>query len=297
MAPRYGEWRPLGPQTQPRMGAHDIFCLHTMVGSLLGTDAYFKQNGYGGTESHWGVGDTGRVFQWQDITHTADANLDGKYRVLSVETSDYGESFGSWNTSDASQVPPWTDAQCEALAALMEWACRKSTHAECPPSFLCHQQGIPLEAIPDTKPGRRGIGWHRQGVDSSPLYQHGYRVLGGERWSTATGKVCPGSRRIAQIPGIIARARVLASPAPVAPPVQEDDDMPKPYLMNDGGAQYVVAVDLSSKTKILNPDILATLSETDQYITGVYLPPEQMARIPDAVRVQQVDEVNDGLPA
>jgi hypothetical protein len=247
MAPRYpaAEWRPLGTQTQPRMTSHDVVCLHTMVGSLDGTDNYFHDSGYGGTESHFGVGHEGRTIQWQDISHTADANLDGKYRVLSIETADFGPGFPDWNTNDASQVPAWTPAQLERLAHLVAWLCDKATHAECPSSMLCRQHGIPLYAIPNSQPHNRGVGWHRQGVDSSPLYQYGYRVPGGEKWSQATGKVCPGDRRIAQIPGIIARARQIAAgqSAPTPTPPVEDDDM-QYSIVGDagrGGPAYAVS--------------------------------------------------------
>ncbi len=93
MSVRWGDWRPLGPQTQSRMSRHDIICLHTMVGTLVGTDSYFRQSGYGGTESHWGVGGDGRVFQWQDTDYVAEANLNGNHHVLSVETADIGPEF------------------------------------------------------------------------------------------------------------------------------------------------------------------------------------------------------------
>lgn len=203
MAPRYphGEWRPLGPQTQPRMKSHDIVCLHTAVGSLYGTDAYFKMNGYGGTESHFGVGHDGETFQWQDLDYSADANYRGSNHVISIETADIGPGFPEWNTRDGSQVPAWTEEQIDRLADLVAW--------------LCDTCDIPPVLIPDSKPDRRGIGYHRQGVP-------GYMVEGGEQWSTARGKVCPGDRRIAQIPQIVAKAReILGSPSPR--PNEEED--------------------------------------------------------------------------
>lgn len=197
MAPRYprAKWRPLGSQTQAKMRAHDIICLHTMVGTLWGTDSYFKDNGYGGTESHFGVGHDGETLQWQDLDYSADANLNGNHRVISIETADMGEGFSKWNTN-GDNVPAWTPEQVERLADLVAW--------------LCRQYNIPCELIPDSKPGRRGIGFHRQGVP-------GYVVAGGELWSTARGKVCPGQRRINQVPDVVLRARqILRQPAAVA---------------------------------------------------------------------------------
>ena len=195
-------YKPLGPQTEPRMTGHDIVCLHTMVGYLSSTDAYFRTAngaGYQGTESHFGVGGRwgkdgtlgldGTVWQWQDLAYQADANLDGNPTVISVETAD----------NAARPIQPWTPLQCEGIARLLAWLCSVEAHAECPSSWTCHREGIPLALIPDTKPGRRGIGYHRQGCDP-------WRVLGGVRWSPSRGKDCPTEARIAQIPAVIARA-------------------------------------------------------------------------------------------
>lgn len=181
-------WRPLGVQTQARMRRVDIICLHTMVGSLWGTDRYFMSNGYGGTESHFGVGHDGEVIQWQDTEYTADANYRGSWHIVSIETADTGTGFPRWNTQDGSAVPAWTDKQVEELARLVAWNCRV--------------HDVPCELIDNSKLGQRGIGYHRQGVP-------GFMVAGGEQWSTARGKVCPGDRRVAQIPAIIERAREI----------------------------------------------------------------------------------------
>lgn len=207
MALRYpgAAWDPLGPQTEPAMTAHDILCFHTMVGSLAGTSNMFHENGYGGTESHFGVGAVGETEQWQDLMHEADANLDGRHRVVSIETADYGGAFGTWNTGNPDNVPAWTSAQLDRLVDMTVWFCRKETHAGCPADWACHKVGVPCALIPDTKPGRRGLSYHKQGCDP-------YRVDGGEKWSTSYGKVCPADRRIAQLKSIvIPRAqRILA---------------------------------------------------------------------------------------
>lgn len=207
-------YKPLGPQTEPRMTGHDIVCLHTMVGYLSSTDAYFRTAngaGYQGTESHFGVGGRwgkdgtlgldGTVWQWQDLAHQADANLDGNPTTISVETAD----------NAARPIQPWTPLQCEAIAQLLAWLCSREAHAECPSSWTCHREGIPLALIPDTKPGRRGIGYHRQGCDP-------WRVNGGVKWSGSSGKDCPTEARIAQVPTVIARAIEITNH-------QEDDDI------------------------------------------------------------------------
>lgn len=167
------------------MHAYDIICAHTMCGSLSGTEAYFRQDGYGGVESHFGVGADGTVYQWQDTRYRADANYQGNDRVLSIETADKGPGFPAWAGSN---VPPWTPAQIDALAHLV--------------AFLCKTHSIPCDLVPNSQPGNRGVAYHRQGIDP-------WRVPGGQRWSTSVGKTCPGDRRIAQIPGIVAQARSL----------------------------------------------------------------------------------------
>jgi hypothetical protein len=175
------------------MSRFDIICIHTMVGSLAGTDSYFRSGngaGFSGTESHFGTGSDGSIWQWQDTAFRAEANLNGNHRLISIENADYGIGFGTWNTNDGGAVPAFTAAQAEAIARILAWASK--------------EHNIPLVLIPDSAPGRRGVGYHRQGVDP-------YRVSGGEQWSLAYGKVCPGNKRIAQIPGIIARARQIAA--------------------------------------------------------------------------------------
>lgn len=185
------QWRPLGPEQPSRMSAHNLVILHTMVGSLAGTDAMFHAGGYGGTESHFGVGYDGTTYQWTDLECRADANLDANSHAISIETADWGEGpFGKWDTGNPALVPAWTDQQVEALAQIVAWCCQRWS--------------IPCELVPDSKPGRRGVGYHRQGIDN-------WRVAGGEKWSLYTGKVCPGSKRIAQVPEVIKRAQQIMS--------------------------------------------------------------------------------------
>jgi len=196
-------WRPLAANwaSQPRMTRVDLVLIHTAVGSFEGTFAYFSgSGGYSGAESHFMTGGGGEIDQYQDTAHQAEANGAANGDAISIENADMGPGFAAWNTRDGNAVPAFTPAQIEANARICAWA--HTTH------------GVPLELIPDSKPGRRGIGYHRLGVP-------GYMVAGGEKWSSATGKVCPGNRRIAQIPQIIARARQLVGGA--APVIQEDD--------------------------------------------------------------------------
>lgn len=189
-------WDPLGKQTQPAMDAHDIYCIHTMAGTFEGTDAMFHNNGYGGTESHFGVREDGFAKEWQDLRYTADANFQGNPRVISVENEDTGPPFPKWSGSN---VPPFTPAQLSTIIRIGTVVCSKAFHKDCPSSWLCHQHGIPPTLIPDTRAGRRGIGYHRQGIDGD--FTDGYpgRQGVGEKWSTGTGKPCPGKNRIDQV--------------------------------------------------------------------------------------------------
>lgn len=176
----------LNAATSSLMTRYDIVCLHTIVGYAPAHAAHFstKANGY--------------VYQSRDTKYRSAANLNGNYRVLAIENEDHGSAFGSWNTSDGHAVPAFTAAQCESIAKILVW---------------CHQtHGIPLVLAPDSKPGSRGIAYHRQGVDGNfGSFQYPGRVAGGEVWSTSAGKVCPGDRRIAQlINTILPRARQLA---------------------------------------------------------------------------------------
>jgi len=187
--------RPLGTQTEPRITSRDIICVHTMVGYLHSTDTMFKANGYGGTESHFGVGGTwgsdralslnGVAYQWQDTDYTADANLDGNHRVISIETADNAPKL-------ARDIEPWTPAQVVTIVKLI--------------AALCKRYDIPPKLIPDTRAGRRGLAYHAQGIDPN-------RVPNGEKWSSARGKECPGPVRIAQfINEVIPKVQAALTP-------------------------------------------------------------------------------------
>jgi hypothetical protein len=224
------EYRPLGRQTESRMSAHNILCVHQMVGYLAGTDSMFGRDGYYGTESHFGLGGSsdgardGHVIQWQDTEFGADANLEGKGDVISIETSDGG---------DPNQ--PLSPKQLDALVELGIW--------------VCDTYDIPPVLIPDTKPGRRGIGYHRQGCDHSSSYRprgwpyDAWRVPGGRRWSKALGKTCPGDVRIRQLIDIVIpriKAGMTGGGGGAAPaPEQGVEDMAfEPHTLPDTAGEW-----------------------------------------------------------
>lgn len=165
------------------MSRYDIVCVHTIVGYAPAHAAHFS--------TRW----DGHVYQSRDTYYRSAANLNGNYRVIAIENEDHGPAFGTWGGSD---VPGFTEAQKEAIARIIVWA--------------YHTHGIPIELAPDSKPGSRGIAYHRQGIDGNfGSFAYGGRVAGGEVWTSSPGKICPGDNRIRQlINEIIPRARVLA---------------------------------------------------------------------------------------
>jgi hypothetical protein len=156
-----------------------------MVGYLSSTDVMFKKDGYTGTESHFGVGGKwggdkdrdldGVVYQWQDTDFEADANLEGHWHVISIETADNAPKLPE-------DILAWTPKQVESIVNLI--------------AELCEKYDIPAELIPDTKPSRRGLAYHAQGCTPNV-------VNGGEHWSLSAGKVCPGPARIRQFKNVI----------------------------------------------------------------------------------------------
>jgi hypothetical protein len=150
-------------------------CNHVAVSEAASLFGYFDQAG--NPTSHFYVRKSGVVEQYVDTRYRAPAQLEGNPSMISIETQ------GGVDNLD---TEPWTEAQIATLAGIARW---------------CHDlHGIPLVRMADSLPATVGIGYHRLGVDP-------YRVDGGELWSKAYGKVCPGDGKIAQIPRIIKLAR------------------------------------------------------------------------------------------
>lgn len=161
------------------MSTVDIVCIHTIVGYAPAHAAHFSTTG------------AGALMQSRDTRFQSAANLNGNPRIIAIENADRGPEFPKWTGSD---VPPLTDAQIERCAEVLAWA-----HLE---------HGVPLQLCPDSRPGSRGLAYHRQGIDGNfEGYRFPGRRSGGEVWTEHRGKVCPGDRRIAQLPLILARAQ------------------------------------------------------------------------------------------
>jgi N-acetylmuramoyl-L-alanine amidase len=185
-----GEQSPQTPMERP-----DIVCLHTIVGSAPAHAAHFSTHA------------NGRIDQSRDTRFRSGANEDGNHRIIAIENEDRGGPFPDWNPDDGHAVPKFTDAQVEACAQILAWA------------HKVHD--IPLELCPNSRPGSRGLAYHRQGVDGDfeddPRYEFHGRVSGGEVWSESFGKSCPGDRRIKQRVDILARAKEIVSGDEVTP--------------------------------------------------------------------------------
>jgi hypothetical protein len=163
------------------MSRYDIVCVHTIVGRAPAHAAHFS------------TAADGTIYQSRDTHYRSAANLAGNHRVISIENEDMGGPFPKWGGSD---VPTLTDAQLVSIAKILKWA--HETH------------GVPLQLCPDSRPTSRGLAYHRQGIDGNfgtKANPFPGRVSGGEVWTEHRGKVCPGDRRIAQLPEILALAK------------------------------------------------------------------------------------------
>jgi N-acetylmuramoyl-L-alanine amidase len=179
----YSQWMPFDDKSTTPL-AHDIICVHTMVGTLAGSWAWANQAG--NPYWHYGVNGRGAAWQCQDLSFRSAANLNGNWHVIPIETSDIKEGV----FADTWQDPPWTDAQVDMLVKLIAW--------------LCVRFNIPPVLIPDTKPGRRGLAYHRQGINPT-------RVSDGELWSKSFGKACPAARIHQFINVVIPRVQRLVA--------------------------------------------------------------------------------------
>lgn len=243
--PAIATWKPF-PGKGTATLTRDIACVHTMVGTLAGSWAYAAKAG--NPYWHFGTSGSGECWQCQDLRYRAAANLQGNHRVIAIENADMGPGFAPWS-GRCGDVPPFTGPQQAKLVDLLEW--------------LCRRYQIPPVLIPDTRPGRRGIAYHKQGIDP-------WRVDGGELWSKAEGKCCPDDRRINQlvreiIPEVARRIRG----GPPAPPVPKEDDM---WIADCQGRQallvgagWVTKLNAAQRGALRKGGVSATLVDTDEW--------------------------------
>lgn len=144
----------------------------------------------GDTEAHTYNDQFGAFQQYVDLNRRVSGTLNGNYRNRTHEAWNPEGLHGSdaqYNTSR------YTGEQCERFSDFLAW-----DHNE---------NGTLLTNMRDSRPSSHGVGAHRYGVPSGGPYD---LVSGGEVWTSHPGKVCPGTARVEQIDGIIARAIVIA---------------------------------------------------------------------------------------
>lgn len=149
------------------------FCAHVAVSNA------HSLTPNSGASWHFYIAKDGYTEQYIDSDNQAWAQLIGNATLLCAETQ---------GGVVAPETELWTAAQIERLADIWAWQIRL--------------EGCPNVIMANSLTTSRGFGYHRLGIDP-------WRVAGGQLWSSARGKVCPGTAKIGQIPQIISRARTI----------------------------------------------------------------------------------------
>lgn len=154
-----------------------------------------------GASSHFYVRRDGTIEQYIPINLISWAGVQSDQRAISVETQGMGHGA-------------WTAAQIAAMQRIIRY---------CQTIY----PGIPSRVMQSSKTSETGIGWHALGVPATQE-QKLSRVsqTGGELWSGAVGKICPGPERIKQIPGLVAGLAGTSTPTPTSKPTST----PKPNV-------------------------------------------------------------------
>lgn len=106
--------------------------LHLMDGSLLGTDAWFR-NPKAQASTHYGIGKKGEIVQWVKEEDTAWANgrIDKPtWKLINTKVSPNNYTISIEHEGRSGHV--WTDAQYESDAFLVQ--------------LICERWGIPVDA-------------------------------------------------------------------------------------------------------------------------------------------------------
>ncbi|MBE3133063.1 MAG: N-acetylmuramoyl-L-alanine amidase, partial [Acidobacteria bacterium] len=173
--------RPIAKHVRARTMAPNAVVLHVAVSEETSLFPYFAG---AGVCSHFYVTRDGTIEQYLPISSKSSADYEGNNRTISIET----QGGPDWD---------WIPEQVTAMVGIIRWA--NTEH------------GVPLRLMESSTPGEHGIGWHRLGIDgnfpASPSpYAGRVQRGGGESWSTAKGKTCPGNDKIDMMPYILSRA-------------------------------------------------------------------------------------------
>ena len=149
-------------------------------------------------------------------------------QYMPIEHISWASAMGNWRTcsveTQGQGADAWTDAQVESLAQIIAWA--------------SSVEGWPLRLMASTSRSERGVGWH------SIAY-------GGERWNPHAHD-CPGPRRVAQIPTVLARARAIAGGAPTSEAAEKNTKRKKENNMRL--VKYTAPWDIEGYTLITDVD-------------------------------------------
>src|SRR5699024_1944045 len=173
-------WRPIARNYTRRVTNKNCVILHTTASAAATSMHGWFNNPSAQSSSHFHVDFNGRIEQYIDTAYMSWANAAANSRSVTVETQ------GSGSES-------WTADQIQAIVKIIQWA-RKAHPA------------IPLRQMNSSSASEKGIGWHQLGVDGnfgSGILRGRNQRGGGQVWSSADGKVCPGDKRIQQTPSII----------------------------------------------------------------------------------------------
>lgn len=203
--------------------------LHTAVSNSE------KLKPWGTVTWHFYVNKYGKAYQFVDTQRVAYCQMDGNYfggkGFISIETWDGAGSV--WNGRNVATIPPWNDAQVEALAKIIAWAAKEHDFdVERATAALGH-----------------GVGYHRQ-----------YTSYNYPRWNQS--HACPGDTRIAQVPGIIARAKALLEDKPEPEPKEWDELASKEEIQD--AVREVVAAEIDKAFDLTDPITHSGLKETRQ---------------------------------
>lgn len=203
-------YRPVIMKGRKALVNPDGACLHTAVTNAPSLFGYFNVGG--NPDSHFYLRPDYKWEQYVDTKYQSFANLRGNDRLITVETWD---GFGVlWKNGHA--VPGWDAQALVAIAELLTWV--YDTHKTIP---------LRLSTTSKRDSSGRGLSYHRLGVPAAWAQNTlGRSQTGGELWSRAVGKICPGDKRISQIPGIF--ATLQGKPTP--PPTPAPKPTPKPAV-------------------------------------------------------------------
>ena len=182
--------------TTTRRARTDAIILHIAVSNAPSLKGWFD-NPRAGASSHFYVRKDGTVEQYLPLEFRSWAGVKSDARAISIETQ--GGMGADLNAG-------WPPAQIQGILNIINYV--RSVYPN-----------IPVRTMQSSKATEAGgIGYHLLGVPSTQTQKlRGISQTGGELWSGAVGKVCPGHARIAQIPGIV---KQIGGSAPSTPEVQ-----------------------------------------------------------------------------